>query len=36
MSLIFLYPLRYVAALQKLYDDYNPTYGDAKVKLIIG
>ena len=26
---------RYVAALQTLYDEYNPTYGDPKVKLVV-
>ncbi len=30
------YHKMYVAAVQKLYDDYNPIYGDAKVKLVIG
>ena len=26
---------RYVAALQTLYDEYNPKYGDPKVNLVI-
>ena len=25
----------YIEALRKLYDDYNPTYGDKNIKLII-
>ena len=27
---------KYVAALVQLYEDYNPTYGDPKIKLKIG
>ena len=26
---------KYVEALEKLYKDYNPTHGDAAVKLVI-
>jgi hypothetical protein len=26
---------KYVEALQELYETYNPTYGDSKLKLII-
>lgn len=35
--IVHFFPLsRYVDALVQLYEDYNPIYGDPKVKLIVG